>query len=108
MSTSGVLNQAIDERQDTKIIFVLSNEEKIEAARPLNFASGLLQDFLRTIPLEDKQTEIPLENFDNAACINLLNAFMKYLDENHSSELREHYGSTDYWMTEIVRFIFGF
>ena len=69
----------------------------------LNFASGLLQDFLKTIPHEDKQTEIPLPNFDNAACIHLLNAFIEHLDKKNHDELRAHYDNQTFWLRKLVR-----
>lgn len=72
------------------VILQLDNGSKVTMEKALNYASGLLKDFLATTDSDEKTEELPLQNTptyqSSVEDFHLLNKFMKFVDENLHDE----------------------
>jgi hypothetical protein len=87
------------------VILVLPNGTEIKVEKALNYASGYLKDFLNTTDQNKEIERIPFNDTPNYRAnicdFNLLNKFIKYVDENLHDELREHAEDHSYWIQKL-------
>lgn len=98
-----VEKRKVDDRKNTKVIFVLADNVEVEAARALNYASGFLQDFLKTLPADQAEVKVPLKGFKSTKSVDFLNTFINHLDTHLHGELRCHFDETHFWIKKLVR-----
>ncbi|KAI6220007.1 hypothetical protein M3Y99_01629500 [Aphelenchoides fujianensis] len=87
----------------TQIVFTFgpNNEERFDAHRSLNHASEFLKNFLLMVNEPNTTVEVPLGDRADLPTLQLLNKFMKYVDENLHDELREQAHKNYFWSRKL-------